>query len=91
MSRGLFVNNYGMRCISSTATKQYTAFVRVVVLNARLFKLLNNWWTSSKNRKRALATGLNGRHVVDEVHLRLLVLDNLSSTAGRSTYFETSY
>ncbi|XP_003374353.1 hypothetical protein Tsp_09694 [Trichinella spiralis] len=25
---GLFVNSYGMRCISSTATKQYTAFVR---------------------------------------------------------------
>ncbi|KRY32436.1 hypothetical protein T01_9610 [Trichinella spiralis] len=63
----------------------------VVVLNVRLFKLLNNWWTSSKNRKRALATDWNGRHVVDEVHLRLLVLDDSSSTAGRSTHFETSY
>ncbi|KRX14612.1 hypothetical protein T07_14870 [Trichinella nelsoni] len=36
-------------------------------------------------------TDSNGRHVVDEVHLRLLVLDNSSSTAGRSTHFETSY
>ncbi|KRZ11327.1 hypothetical protein T4B_2438 [Trichinella pseudospiralis] len=31
------------------------------------------------------------RHVMDEAHLKPLVLDNSSSTAGCSTYFATSY
>ncbi|KAL1286126.1 Chaperonin GroEL [Trichinella pseudospiralis] len=51
----------------------------------------SNFSSSLINTFRDTLADSSDRHVMDEAHLKPLVLDNSSSTAGCSTYFATSY